>query len=68
MQGGTEAPPLLDRRNHVMRVLIATSSRHGSTSELDQWLSLSLADALHNCGVSATGEVLDAADIDSIAE
>ncbi|ORI20444.1 protoporphyrinogen oxidase [Rhodococcus sp. 1163] len=51
-----------------MRVLIATSSRHGSTREIGQWLSSSLTDALQNSGVSATVEVRDAADVDSIAE
>ncbi|MDJ0394826.1 flavodoxin domain-containing protein [Rhodococcus sp. G-MC3] len=51
-----------------MRVLIATSSRHGSTHELGQWLSSALADALKDSGVSATVDTRDAADVDSIAE
>ncbi|MCZ4517938.1 flavodoxin domain-containing protein [Rhodococcus ruber] len=51
-----------------MRVLIATASRHGSTRELGQWLGSSLTAKLADTDLSATVDVRDAADVDSIAE
>ncbi|MDV6259923.1 flavodoxin domain-containing protein [Rhodococcoides yunnanense] len=51
-----------------MRILIATASRHGSTRELGQWLGSSITKRLASSAVSATVDVRDAADVDSIAE
>ncbi|QII07980.1 protoporphyrinogen oxidase [Rhodococcoides fascians A25f] len=51
-----------------MRVLIATASRHGSTRELGQWLGTAMTARLADTATSATVDVRDAADVDSIAE
>jgi menaquinone-dependent protoporphyrinogen oxidase len=52
----------------IMRILIATASRHGSTRELGQWLGSSLTEKLEENAVSATVDIRDAAEVDSIAE
>ncbi|KQU47134.1 protoporphyrinogen oxidase [Rhodococcus sp. Leaf278] len=51
-----------------MRILIATASRHGSTRELGQWLGSAMVARLADTAPSATVDVRDAADVDSIAE
>jgi menaquinone-dependent protoporphyrinogen oxidase len=56
------------KEEDIMRILIATASRHGSTRELGQWLGSSISARLANSAVSATVDIRDAAEVDSIAE
>jgi menaquinone-dependent protoporphyrinogen oxidase len=51
-----------------MRILIATASRHGSTRQIAQWISLSLTKALARSDLETDIDVRDVADVDSIAE
>ena len=55
------------REKNIMRILIATASRHGSTRELGHWLGSAIAERLDGAMDSVTVEVLDAADVDGIA-
>lgn len=55
------------REKNIMRILIATASRHGSTRELGHWLGSAISERLYGAMDSVTVEVLDAADVDGIA-